>query len=88
MDDPRKLPTMSRDGLTPPDITEEEMLQQLQNYLEVLTDAISSASSQVSAAWKDPLEGGHDTLPGEWVLVKKIQNEPLGVNWEGPYQQY
>ncbi|GCC32329.1 hypothetical protein chiPu_0010790 [Chiloscyllium punctatum] len=117
MSDPGKLPMMSRGRLAPPDITEEEMVQQLQNYPEaqfslgktptkfgqkyntpqgqwtlddmrrvwVLTDAVSSASSLVSAAWKDPLEGGHDTVPDEWDLVKKIHKELFVVICEGPY---
>ncbi|XP_067892285.1 uncharacterized protein ervk-19 isoform X1 [Heterodontus francisci] len=62
------------------------MSDALLEYCKNLTNAISSASSQVSAAWGDPPEGGHDIIPGIWVYVKKIHNEPLGAKWEGPFQ--
>ncbi|XP_038670830.1 uncharacterized protein LOC119975237 isoform X2 [Scyliorhinus canicula] len=43
------------------------------------------ASIWVLAACGDPPEGGHDLVPSEEVYVKKLQKEPLGSKWEGPF---
>jgi hypothetical protein len=51
-----------------------------------LSNAVRGADRQVKEAWGITPEGGHDVVPGQWVMVKEYVTDALGPKWEGPCQ--